>query len=230
MKKYTAYTGRIYHWFTVLFLWLLSSSVSAAFVTFNGDSTAELNWQAAAGTTVLENFESYAAGTQISSLPALGISFDQLAGGGYPQAYPFGGTPHGPMQLGNFPNGINYINQWDDIVVRVLPGYTITALGYWNGDGQRDTLVATAYDAAGNVLGSVGSFKWTFAGFVSDTPIAKVVFSGNTGDGWNHLDGLQTNAVSTVPLPVSLWLFLSGLGGLLGIPMYRSRKKPVPTH
>jgi len=193
----------------------VTTNAAAAFVTYNGDSTTELNWQSAADGTVLENFESYAAGTQISSLPALGISFDTLAGGGYPQAYLFGGTPHGPMHLGNFPNGINEINRWDDIVLQILPGYEITALGFWNGDGQSDTLVATAYDASNNILGSVGSFKGTFAGFISDVAISRVVFDGNTGDGWNHLDGLQTNAVSSVPLPATFWLFLSGLAGLV---------------
>jgi len=198
-----------------LFLVIANNNALAAFVTYTGNSAVELNWQIAAGTTTLENFESYTAGTQISSLPALGISFDPLAGGGYPQTYQFGGTPHGPMQLGNFPNGINEINRWDDIVLRVLPGFEITALGFWNGDGQRDTLVATAYDASNNILGFVGSFKGTFAGFVSDIAISRVVFSGITGDGWNHLDGLQTNAISSVPVPAAFWLFLSGLVALL---------------
>ena len=196
-----------------------NNNAIAAFVTFNGDSAAESNWQLAAGNTILENFESYSEGTKISSLPTLGISFDLLAGGGYPQAYSFGGTPHGPMHLGNFPNGINAINQYDDIVLHVLPGYAINALGFWNGDGQSDTLIATAYDASNNILGSVGSFKGTFAGFVSDVAISRVVFGGNTGDGWNHLDGLQTNA-SIVPVPAASWLFLSGIIGLL---RYRRR-------
>jgi len=198
-----------------LFLVAANNSALAAFVTYNGDSTTEINWQTAAGTTALENFESYSVGTQISSLPTLGISFDSLAGGGHPQAYLFGGTPHGPIHLGNFPNGINAINRFDDIVLHVLPGYEITALGFWNGDGQSDTLVATAYDASDNILGSVGSFKGTFAGFTSDIAISRVVFDGNTGDGWNHLDGLQTNAVSSVPVPATFWLFLSGLFGLM---------------
>ncbi len=198
-----------------LFLATTNNDASAAFVTYNGDSTVELAWQIAAGATALENFESYSAGTQISSLPTLGISFDLLAGGGYPQAYSFGGTPHGPMQLGNFPNGINEINRWDDIVLQVLPGYEITALGFWNGDGSSTTFVATAYDVSDNILGSIGSLQGTFAGFISDTAISRVVFDGNTGDGWNHLDGLQTNVVSSVPVPAAFWLMLSGLVSLL---------------
>lgn len=209
-----------------LFLLVIGNSAFAAFVTFNGDTTVESSWQTAAGGVALEDFESYSAGTQISSLPALGISFSQLAGGGYPFAYYWGvnDTTHGPMHLGNFPNGINAINQWDSIILNVLPGMRITALGFWNGDGQADTLVAEIYDSSGNLLGSVGSYKDTFAGFVSDIPISRVVFNGNTGDGWNHLDGLQTNAAS-VPIPGAVWLLSSGLVGLIGV---RKNKKEIP--
>ncbi len=198
-----------------LFVLISSNTALAAFVTYNGGAAAEFDWQTDAGTTVLENFESYSVGTQISSLPALGIGFDTLAGGGFPNIYNHGrGTPHGPFHLANFPNGRNAINRWDDIVLQVAPGSQITALGYWNGDGQWDTLVATAYDSSDNVLGSVGAFTGTFAGFISDVSISRVVFDGNTGDGWNHLDGLQTNAV---PIPAAFWLFSSALVVLLKI-------------
>jgi len=185
---------------------LIAGPAWGTFISYSDEAT----WQAAAGATVLENFEAYAAGVQIPSLPALGIDFDTLDGGGFPVTYSFGGTPHGPMQLANFPNGINAINRWDDIVLNVLPGYQITALGFWNGDGQSDTLVATAYDASDNVLGSIGAFKDTFAGFTSSVAIARVVFDGNTGDGWNHLDGLQTNA-TLVPEPSTALLLGLGL-------------------
>lgn len=190
----------------------------AAVMTFNGDSTDEADWQAAAGATSLENFESYSAGVQISSLPALGLSFDELAGGGYPVTYLFSeGPPHGPMQLANFPNGIGGSNQFDDIVAHVLPGYEITAFGYWNGDGQSDTLFATAYDESDNVIATIGAFKDQFAGLVADTAIARIVFDGTTGDGWDHMDGLQTNALA-VPEPATVWLLVTGCVGLM---MYR---------
>lgn len=193
---------------------ITSHSASAAFVTYNGGTIEESNWQTAAGTTMLDDFEAYAIDTQITSLPELGIGFDTLAGGGFPNIYNHGGgIPYGSLHLANFPNGINEINRWDDIVLHVLPGFNITALGYWNGDGQSDTLVATAYDLFGNALGSVGAFKGTFAGFISDVSISYVVFDGKTGDGWNHLDGLQTNVV---PIPAAFWLFPSALIFLLG--------------
>lgn len=189
-----------------------TSSAFASFVTFGGDVVEEANWRTAVGNYALEDFESYPQGTQIMSLPALGIQFDELAGGGFPQTYFFGGTPHGPMHLGNFPNGINAINRWDDTVVHALPGWSISGFGFWNGDGQSATLVARAYDASNNLLGSVGAFKGTFAGFFSDIPVASLVFDGNTGDGWNHLDGLQTGFQSNqIPEPGTLFVLISGL-------------------
>lgn len=194
-----------------------ANSALASFVTFMGGVPLddEVNWRAAVGNYALEDFESYTEGTQIASLPALGIRFDELAGGGFPQAYLFGGTPYGPMHLGNFPNGINSINQWDDTVVHVLPGWTIYGFGFWNGDGQADTLEARAYDASDNLLGSVGAFKDTFAGFFSDVPVERLVFDGNTGDGWNHLDGLQTGFQnSAIPEPKTILILLAGLFGL----------------
>jgi len=182
---------------------------AATFTVFSGGLAEEALWRAAAGPTALENFESYSNDTQITSLASLNVTFDELAGGGYPQTYHFDpDTPYGPMQLGNFPNGINEINRWNDIVLRPASGFTLHSLGFWNGDGQSDTLLAVAYDASGGFLGSAGAFKGTFAGFVSDTPIGWVRFDGDTGDGWNHLDGLQVNAV---PEPSSLALIALGV-------------------
>ena len=203
----------------VVLLSITTATYAATFDTF-GDET---EWQNTVAPTVLENFESYATGSQITELTALGVSFETLAGGGHPHIYNHGAntTPYGSRHLGNFPNGINATNRWDDIVLTVLPGTTITALGFWNGDGQSDTLVATAYDASGQALGSVGAYKGNFAGFLSSTAVAKVVFDGNTGDGWNHLDGLQTN----VPEPASLSLLaIGGLAMLRRSRLIRRRK------
>lgn len=208
-----------------LFLATANSALAASFTIFNGGSTAESNWQTAAGTSVLENFESFSVGAQIASLPALGIGFDTLAGGGLPQIYLHftDVTGYGKQQLGNFPNGINSINRFDDIVLHVLPSYQITSLGFWNGDGQADTFWASAYDASNNLLGKVGAFQGTFAGFISSVAISRVVFDGQTGDGWNHLDGLQTNPVAVNPVPEPSTILLLGTG-LLGMVLYRRKQ------
>jgi hypothetical protein len=196
----------------------LSSAAHAGFGTFNGYQSAEAEWRTSVGATLLESFEDYANGTQIAQLPSLQVRFDALAGGGHPQAYAFGGTPHGLMHLGNFPAGINAINRWNDIVMRPFPGFTLHAVGFWNGDGQADTLQAHAYDVNGLLLGSVGAFKGSFGGFISSTPVAWVRFDGQTGDGWNHLDGLQVNAV---PEPRSVLLLALGV---LALTVWRHRQ------
>lgn len=110
------------------------------------------------------------------------------------------------------------------MVLNALPGSEITAVGFWNGDGQADTLVATAYDASDMPLGSVGAFKGNFAGLISDVPISRIVFDRNTGDGWNHLDGLQTNVRSAViPEPSTVVLLSSGLAVLGLIALHRNK-------
>lgn len=186
---------------------LVPAAARAGFTTYASEAT----WQAAAGGTQLETFESYSVGTQFMSLPALGVAFAELEGGGYPVIYQHSAatTPYGNKHLANFPNGINAVNRYAAIVLSPQSGLHLTALGFYNGDGQADTMTATAYDSDGNVLGSIGAFKGAFAGFTSSTPVAKVIFGGNTGDGWNHIDGLQTSVVA-VPEPSTLWMLALG--------------------
>lgn len=199
-------------------LLLGSMSATAAFTTFVGGATEEAQWRVAAGTTNLEDFQSFAPGAQINALPQLGVEFDELDGGGFPQINPHfeANTPYGQQHLGNFPNGVNEINRFDDIVMLTESGMVITAFGFYNGDGQLATMVASAYDAQNNLLGSVGAFKGAFAGVLSSVPIARVVFGGQTGDGWNHIDGLQTNAVRA-PTTVSEPSILSLIGIAFGL-------------
>lgn len=200
-----------------------TTAASAAVVKYS----SEASWQTALGgpgAVALENFEGYLAGTPISSLPGLGVAFDPLAGGGQPSTYlhPVDNTGYGRMHLANFTNNNpTAYPRNNDIVLTVASGYLITALGFWNGDGQSSIYRADIYDASNNVtpVDFVQALSPTFAGFISDTAITKVVFLGNSanGDGWNHLDGLQTNA-TVVPLPAAAWFLLSALGalGLMG--------------
>jgi hypothetical protein len=217
---------------SVLAVCLAADGAQAAFVTYTGGSAAEVNWQAAAGTTVLETFDSYAGGTQIQTLTNLGVGFDPIyQGNQYPGIYihPVANTPSQPHQLSNMPDGTPQgAFQNLDIELYVLSGYTITALGFWNGD-PNGPMVLTVYDALNNVLGSVsaatnpdtafGPSTLTFAGFVSDTPFARIHFEGATGDGWNHFDDVQTNVV--VPEPAGLL----GLGIALLAASSRKRRR-----
>ena len=114
-----------------------------------------------------------------------------------------------------------------DIELYVLDGYTITALGFWNGD-PNGAMVITVYDELDNVLGSVsaatnpdvpfGPSTLTFAGFVSDTPFARIHLEGATGDGWNHIDDMQTNA-----LPEPAGMLGLGIGLLAALSRKRRR-------
>lgn len=125
-----------------------------AFADFDS-YVGEAAWRVAAGTTHIEDFESYGVGTQFTQLPGLGVSFAELAGGGYPVIYQHfepNVTPYGSKHLGNFPNGINAINRYAPIVLMPQPGLRLTALGFYNGDGQADTMVATAYDSNDSAL------------------------------------------------------------------------------
>src|SRR5262249_53100196 len=106
----------------LLVVTIASSYAEAAFVTYSNEAA----WQAAASPTHLEDFESYPGGAQITTLPALGVSFEPLAGGGFPSTYffPSGDTTHGPMHLANFLNqNPEAGHRYDDIVMNVLSGY-----------------------------------------------------------------------------------------------------------
>lgn len=208
---------------------LAAGEARAAFTGYTGGLTEEGNWQTAAGTTVLENFDGFASGNQIQTLPALGVGFDAIDPGLglFPGIYlhTVANTPSAPLQLSNMPSGSpTPTYRYADIELFVLPGDTITALGFWNGDPQ-GVMTITVYDAANNVLGSVSAAinpntpfdtsKRSFAGFVSDVPFARVHFEGSTGDGWNHIDNLQTNAVHVaLSEPGSLAILGFGLAGL----------------
>lgn len=200
---------------------------SAAFITFTGGTAAETAWRTAVGTFQLETFDSYGQGNVISSLPALGVSFDLIPPNssgptpGFPAVYVHSvdNTPSGPQQLSNMPNGgapdANFLNA--DIILRALSGFNITALGFWNGD-PNGPMVISVFDAADNLLGSVSAPANindgnAFGGFVSDVLFARISFEGTTGDGYNHIDDLQTNAsrITAVPEPGTVALISLGL-------------------
>lgn len=207
-----------------------TGSASAAFITYQGGAGAQTSWQTAAGagTEPLETFDGFTAGTMVPTLPGLGIGFEPIAAGLYPGVYQHGvdNTPSGPLQLSNMPSGTpNPAYQNADIVLYVLPGFELTAVGFWNGDPQA-AMTGSVYDASDTLLGTFAaaspgngtSLTVNFAGFTSDIAVHRIVIEGSVGDGYNHIDDLQTNAArivtNGVPEPMTLSLLGAGLAGL----------------
>ena len=81
-------------------------------------------------------------------------------------------------------------------------------------------LTMTALDTFGAKLGTVSIGGGSEIGqFSSDTAIAKLVFLNDSGTGYKGRSDLTTISslsftTTEVPLPASLWLFISGLAGL----------------
>lgn len=175
--------------------------LSQTFTTYEGGPAAESAWRAAAGgPQVMETFEGYLNHQLIASIPSLHLNLEVNEPFGYPSTY-FDSSQHrtGPMNLGNF-NSATFAGQFADMVIHVDAGYVMTAFAFWNTDPQGNYVVS-AYDSNGNLLGTVSAQTfWTFesfAGFVSSVPVATLVFDGNMGDGWNHIDDVQSRTYAS---------------------------------
>ena len=200
----------------VLSALVLGASAAAAraqFVVFEGDSTVESAWRAAAsaGSIPLETFEGMhgagfgGTGDLVAGLPILGLTFTSQGPGGYPAVYADGNFAHsGINQIANFNSGQG---AFANFTIFPVPGHAITAFGFWQCDPQGNQTMY-AYDADGHLIGTiVGHINdhsgHGFAGFVSSTPIASIVVSGAEGDGYNHMDDYQV-VLSTPACPADL--------------------------
>ena len=196
-----------------------SAPAQALFLTFEGGAVEHAAFQSAAGPTAQETFDGFAGGTQISSLPGLGIDFGEIAPGLFPGIYvhSIDNTPSLPHELSNMPTGFPQVaHQFADIVILATGAGDLNAFGYWNGDPQGN-MVATAFDADDNVLGSVSAaVSGGFAGFVTDGAVSRIVIGGNVGDGWNHIDDFETafNVFTEIPAPASAAFLLLGAAAL----------------
>ena len=63
------------------------------------------------------------------------------------------------------------------------------------------------------------SYIFNFVGTGTDT----IAFSGYENSGYNGLDDVNVHAVSAVPLPTSVWLFVSAIAGFIGF----NRRKTI---
>jgi hypothetical protein len=209
--------------------------VSLTVIAPAGTFTNEAAWRAAAGAFALENFDGFAAGTDLASLAALSIKFDFLSDlTHHPSvqsaASAFGGNTHSaPNALFNAFQAV--LPGLGPIVIRPLnPGQSITALGYWN-TGEDDSTVLSFFDAGNNLLESIdtGTNANVFVGIVNVTGAAKVVISaGSLGNGFFSIDDLQTNvggAVAGVPEPQAFWLLGGGLAFIAAARKFRLARR-----
>ncbi len=187
----------------------------AQFTPFAGDASIEAAWREAAGgggPVPMETFESYRGvpspfsgpSDAISALSALRVVLAGTQPGTFPGIYSDAFFAHsGANQLANFGGGIEVFGDYE---IRPEPGRAIRALGFWQCDPQGDQTLY-CYDAEGALVGTIagainnGSGA-SFAGFVSTTPIHRVLVEGVLGDGYNHIDDLQivTDGGPTCPV------------------------------
>lgn len=189
--------------------------------------TSESAFQAAAGGVNLQTFDSFAAGTQLTSLPGLGISFGPLTGGVFPSVEAsssgFGGTNFTPPNV--LFNAVQpQLPGLGPIVLLPLNSNNrIFAVGYWNTGGDDSTTIRF-FDANNNLLesGTLGTSGLLFLGIVNPTGAARVeIDAGPIGNGFFSIDNLQVRvapaAVTAVPEPVTfavVGLLALGAAGL----------------
>ena len=196
--------------------------------------TDEAAWRAAAVTFAFENFDSIAVGTDVTTLPALGIRFDPLNDGTQPtvQAYSFtGGIPR------STPN--NLLNDRDNTLpgrgplsIRPLnAGDFIFGLGMWNVGGD-DQLSLSFFNASGGLIEQVTSASGTgFFGIINPAGATRAQVDFVQGNGYAPVDDFQTATRQTfdpgpnpVPEPETYAMMLAGLG-VLGYTARRRKQR-----
>ena len=159
-------------------------------------------FQAAAGATALETFESIPAGTQLDTLPGLGIGFATLNDDvTFPSVQPQGSTG------GDVVSGTQVLlNDIDFTLPGLGPiGFAplaandgIFAAGFFN-TGADDNTTLTLFDADDNViLSGSSSGSPGFIGIVTAAPAARAQINEFGGNGYFTLDDLY---VRTAPIP-----------------------------
>jgi hypothetical protein len=184
--------------------------------------TDEGQWRAAAVAFGFEDFDSIATGSDVATLPALGLALDPLNDGTQPTVQPYALT--GGIARSQ-PN--NLLNDRDfslpgrgPITVRPIDANDfIFALGLWNVGGD-DTLRLTFFDGASNPIVSVDSPSASgFFGIVDDTGARSATIDFIGGNGYAPTDDWQAATRATfvpdpVPLPAALPLMAGALAAL----------------
>ena len=210
-----------------LFLWTQSTLVLGA------PFTDENAWRTAvSGVYALETFDSLAAGSDVGTLPSLGVFFDPLNDGTQPTVQPYSFT--GGIAKSN-PN--NLLNDRDQSLPARGP-YNLRPInatdllfgvGLWNVGGD-DQLRMSFYDENDMLLEQVVSASGTgFFGIVNALGAKRVEIDFVGGNGYAPVDDLQTAVRPTfipndeVPEPASLALW--SILGTAGIAVWRRKRK-----
>jgi hypothetical protein len=198
--------------------------------------TDEALWRAAAITFAFENFDSIATGSDVTTLPALGIRFDALNDGTQPTVQPYSST--GGI-VRSSPN--NLLNDRDfslpgrgPLSIRPLnAGDFIFGLGMWNVGGD-DQLSLSFFNANGGLIEQVTSASGIgFFGIINATGATRAQVDFVQGNGYAPVDDFQTatrptfepGPVNPVPEPETYAMLLAGLG-LMG---FAARRRKQPT-
>jgi hypothetical protein len=218
-----------------LSLLALSGPVSAVNATSFTDEAA---WRAAVGGVfAFENFDAIAAGTPLTSLPALGIQFLPLNDGTQPTVQPY--TSTGGV-VRSAPN--NLLNDSDFQlpgrgplrITPINPGDLLFGLGMFNVGGD-DQLRLDFVDGGGNLVESVTSaISSGFFGIVNTTGAPLAVVNFVQGNGFAPVDDFQTAAreefevINPVPEPATLLLVGTTAAGL-GLARWKQRRRKQET-
>jgi len=191
--------------------------------------TDEAAWRAAvSGVYALETFDGLAGGSDLTTLPALGVYFAPLDDGTQPTVQPYDRT--GGVRKSNPNNALNDRDfslpaRGDYILFPINAADLLFGVGCWNVGGD-DTIKMSIYDDAGGLIEEVTSPASSgFFGIVNPAGAKKIVISPVAGNGYMPIDDLQT-AVRTTFIPTTpdagSTLALLG-GGLLGLAALRRR-------
>src|SRR5688572_14372315 len=173
--------------------WLLASAGTAQAQTFNN----EAQWQAAAGSFKVEDFESFPNLTQVTQLPSVLLYMNRLNTGNAAPTVMATSTTGGTSASGS--NVL--VNQSQPVLPGLGPirffstvkGLTIRGMGYWNTGGD-DSTVLRFYDPQGNLIASsdTGTTAQVFNGILTAQPVGWVeIDAGSIGNGYITLDDLH---------------------------------------